>query len=164
MRNVPKKLGSKQLPKSHLRCKQSRRHFSVNFTMCLSVSHFTQWAPPTEITRNDRTGRQWKAIVYFLAKKEWRHITRFRTIFVDAGCGWSRLLSISIPPSLLSFYTAGFWSLAMSGYYCRSEDVSPFLLASPARIKRSFTFSSQGRIQDFFGEGVHSSLALLQHQ
>ena len=87
MRNVPKKLGSKQLRKSHLRCKQSRRHFSVNFTMCLSVSHFTQWVPPTEITRNDRTGSQWKAVVYFLAKR----VTSHNTISDNIRRRWVRL-------------------------------------------------------------------------
>ena len=91
MRNVPKKLGSKQLPKSHLRCKQSRRHFSVNFTMCLSVSHFTQWVPPTESREMIERAANEKLLYIFL-QKEWRHITRFRTIFVDAGCGYTQAI------------------------------------------------------------------------
>ena len=61
----------------HLWSKHSPRHFAVNFTMCLRVSHFNHWAPPTEMI--ERVANE--KLLYIFLQKKWRHITRFVPAF-----------------------------------------------------------------------------------
>ena len=61
----------------HLWSKQTPRHFAVNFTMWLHVSHFNHWAPPTEMI--ERVANE--KLLYIFLQKKWRHITRFVPAF-----------------------------------------------------------------------------------